>query len=102
MEINSYFANGVLLIITLSVIYVGYMMIEMYKREGFGCNFEQEVTPLKTVKLYCENGKLLQTYKSVYLSHSDTNIYNLYTKKGGKHILMLKIGANMLLTAEEI
>lgn len=58
--------------------------------------------PLKVVKLYNEDGTLLQNYEGVYLSHFDTNIYHLYTEEGGRLIIRLDIGANMLLTSENV
>jgi len=59
-------------------------------------------TPLKTVKLYTSDGKLLQTYEGVYIKRWEARIYNLYTKKDGKHIIKLDIGGNMLLTSENV
>ena len=58
--------------------------------------------PLKVVKLYTDNGTLLKSYEGVYLSHWDKRIYHLYTEEDGKFIVRLDIGANMLLTSENV
>lgn len=58
--------------------------------------------PLKVVKLYNDSGTLLKSYEGVYLSHWDKKIYHLYTEKDGKLIVRLDIGANMLLTSENV
>ena len=62
----------------------------------------QKEQPLKLVKLYSQSGDVLQTYENVYLSHWDTNIYHLYTHEDGEFIIRLDIGANMLLTSQNI
>ena len=58
--------------------------------------------PLKIVKLYTSKGKLLQTYEGVYIKRWEARIYSLYSEKGGKHIIKLDIGGNMLLTSENM
>ena len=63
---------------------------------------DKHPSPLKIVKLYNAEGKLLQTYEGVYIKRWEARIYNLYTKKDGKHIIKLDIGANMLLTSENL
>jgi len=58
--------------------------------------------PLKVVKLYTDSGTLLKSYEGVYLSHWDKKIYHLYTEEDRKLIVRLDIGANMLLTSENV
>ena len=58
--------------------------------------------PLKIVKLYTSEGKLLRTYEGVYIKRWEARIYNLYSKKDGEHIIKLDISNNMLLTSENI
>ena len=57
---------------------------------------------LKNVKLYSGDGVLIKSFDRIYIERWDTKIYNLYTKKGGEHIIKLEIGENMLLTSENV
>ncbi len=63
---------------------------------------EDRTAPLKNIKLYSGEGVLIKSFDGVYIKRWDTKIYNLYTKKGGEHIIKLEIGENMLLTSENI
>ena len=61
----------------------------------------EQPKPLQDVKIYSEEGKLIESYNSVYLSHWDKNIYNIYTKEGGDFIIRVDKGANMMLTSQD-
>lgn len=62
----------------------------------------EQAKPLQDVKIYTEEGKLIESYDGVYLSHWDKNIYHLYTKEGGDLIIRIDKAANMMLTAQDV
>ena len=61
----------------------------------------EQTKPLQDVKIFTEEGKLIESYDGVYLSHWDRNIYNIYTKEGGNLIIRVDKGANMMLTSQD-
>ena len=63
---------------------------------------DEQVKPLKDVKLFTEDGTLIESYNGVYLSHRDKNIYHIYTKEDGDLIVRIDKGANMMLTAQDV
>jgi len=93
----------ILVIIGTSVMFLWflYYMLKLNKNskaEEERRELAEQKKPLKDVELYSEDGILLKSFKNVYVSHWDNNIYHLYTKKDGKLIVRLHKGANMLLS----
>jgi len=95
--------GGIFFIVVIGFIFSVFFTI--YKHEkNLSSSMKKNETPapLKTVKLFTEDGTLLETYTGVCLEHWGKNIYNIYTKNGGEFIIRIDKGANMLLTSENI
>lgn len=78
-----------------------YDLLTGFKDTDPSTDSDIKIPPLKIVKIYNDNGTLIKTFENVYIEHWDKNIYNLYKEKGGKRIMRLVIGANMLMTSED-
>jgi len=63
---------------------------------------KKEVKPLKVVKLFTEDGTLLEIYNGVHMERWDTNVYFIYTKEDGELITRIDKGANMMLISENV
>lgn len=57
---------------------------------------EEEPSPRQNIKLYTENGTLIESFDGVYMVRWDTNIYFIYEEEGGRVIQRIDKGANML------
>jgi len=60
----------------------------------------KETKPLQDVKLYAENGKLIESFYAVYLSYRGNNIYNIYIKEDGN--LMFEFIDIQMITASAL
>lgn len=91
---------SVIIAFTILVFGINYFVYRSKKNADM--EKEEKTAPLKIVKLYSGDGVLIKSFDGVYIKRWDTKIYNLYTKKGGEHIIKLEIGENMLLTSENV
>jgi len=63
---------------------------------------ESKPSSLQNIRLYTQDGTLLESMDGVYMVHWDINIYIIYEKEGEEFIKRVDKGDNMLLVATDV